>query len=455
MPFRDPIVAGVTLVRDAIQSRNFVHLVSGWAINADGTAEFSNVVIVGGSLQSANYVAGVSGYKLDGTTGTAEVNQLTARGTVEVGTAGGQRIDLKTSLGIPRVELYPNDGETQPAFVAGLTTAQGGSGSPLLELDSPNMGQGVTLVQIVSPPATGTDPGTVFITGSNSTPAGVPATVVNLDAAVVLFSQNTHDVSLTSVNHAITIGPTSGANLAMDNNEIMARSAGAASSLFLNNDGGNVSVGAGAASGTFTVGPSTGANMSVNFNQIWALNNGASSGLFLNFSSSGTVQIGNGTAAGADILCVAMRPVSATAAGPGGTIVGTTYVSSVGLALSAPVPASGALLVSWQARITTVGATGAGAAAQRGLAALQAQLTNSGGAITHAASDLESVEVPIPVSVTGNGGIYTLGQTVLVSGLTPGSVAFLSLAARLTGTAGTPGPTITLSNSRITATPMP
>jgi hypothetical protein len=456
MPFRDPIVAGVTLVRDAIQSRNYVTGVSGWTINSDGTAEFSNV-IVRADLQSANYVAGVAGYKLDYLTGTLEANAAELHGTLEVGTAGGQRIELTVSSSIPRIELYSHDAgppaETLPAFIANLVVTPG---QPVLEFDSSDTGSGITTLQLVTPNGASAY-GEVFISGTNSTGAGIPATVVQLDNAVLLWLTNTTDLSLSSINHALMIGPPSGLNLGMDNNEIMARSNGATSTLFLNNDGGLVQVGGGGltTSGTLTAGAANTANVEINFNQIWALNNGAAASLFLNFSSAGTVQIGNGTAAGADLLCVAMRPTSATAAGPGGTIVGTTYVSSVGLSGSFPVPASGALLVSWQARLTTVGALSTGAAAQRGLAAMQCQLTNSGGAITHAASDLECVEVPIPVGVTGNAGIYTLGQTVLVTGLTPNSVAFISLAARLTGTAGTPGPSITLSNSRIVATPMP
>jgi len=39
---------------------------------------------------------------------------------------------------------------------------------------------------------------------------------------------------------AVVIGLTSGANIAMDNNEIMARYNGAAATLYLNNDGGDI-----------------------------------------------------------------------------------------------------------------------------------------------------------------------------------------------------------------------
>ncbi|MGW6738668.1 hypothetical protein [Streptomyces sp. NPDC055013] len=55
---------------------------------------------------------------------------------------------------------------------------------------------------------------------------------------------NTTDASLSSSGHAFQIGPTSGINLIADNNEIMARNNGSASTLSLNADGGNVSIGA-------------------------------------------------------------------------------------------------------------------------------------------------------------------------------------------------------------------
>jgi hypothetical protein len=47
MPFEDPVVAGSVLVRPAIRSPNYVAGVSGWTINIDGSAEFSDVVMRG------------------------------------------------------------------------------------------------------------------------------------------------------------------------------------------------------------------------------------------------------------------------------------------------------------------------------------------------------------------------------------------------------------------------
>lgn len=47
MSFSNPIVAGDTLIRDAIQSENFVTAVSGWRIEKTGAAEFNSLVARG------------------------------------------------------------------------------------------------------------------------------------------------------------------------------------------------------------------------------------------------------------------------------------------------------------------------------------------------------------------------------------------------------------------------
>lgn len=63
--------------------------------------------------------------------------------------------------------------------------------------------------------------------------------IVFWDEAVIRF-RNVTDAGLTSTEHAFQIGLTSGPNIIMDNNEIMARDNGAASGLYLNADGGKV-----------------------------------------------------------------------------------------------------------------------------------------------------------------------------------------------------------------------
>jgi hypothetical protein len=47
MQFQDELAAGVTLVRPALQSPDYVAGASGWAINLDGSAEFSNATVRG------------------------------------------------------------------------------------------------------------------------------------------------------------------------------------------------------------------------------------------------------------------------------------------------------------------------------------------------------------------------------------------------------------------------
>lgn len=61
MPFSDPIVAGSTLVRDAIQSEPYIAGVTGWRIERDGDAEFNDVSVRGDlrvdALNNASFIA--------------------------------------------------------------------------------------------------------------------------------------------------------------------------------------------------------------------------------------------------------------------------------------------------------------------------------------------------------------------------------------------------------------
>ena len=73
------------------------------------------------------------------------------------------------------------------------------------------------------------------ITDKVTTPGAVTADTLRLT--------NVSDLSLASTAQAFQIGPTTGINVAIDSNEIMARNNGTAATLFINNDGGLVSVG--------------------------------------------------------------------------------------------------------------------------------------------------------------------------------------------------------------------
>lgn len=52
MQFQDDVAAGVTLVRPALQSPDYVIGTSGWAVKIDGSAEFNDVTIRGGTTVS-------------------------------------------------------------------------------------------------------------------------------------------------------------------------------------------------------------------------------------------------------------------------------------------------------------------------------------------------------------------------------------------------------------------
>lgn len=61
MSFKSQIVRGVTLVREAIQSSNFVTGLTGWSINRDGSAEFQDIVARGDVTVDSLFASGVVG----------------------------------------------------------------------------------------------------------------------------------------------------------------------------------------------------------------------------------------------------------------------------------------------------------------------------------------------------------------------------------------------------------
>lgn len=92
------ILADKLGVGQYIEAQNYVAGASGWRINANGTAEFSGVVVrgtvyasaglIGGLVigstyvQSAGYVAGTSGFRLN-SDGSVEIRNLVARGDIQ------------------------------------------------------------------------------------------------------------------------------------------------------------------------------------------------------------------------------------------------------------------------------------------------------------------------------------------------------------------------------------
>jgi hypothetical protein len=83
--FQNIVVAGTKLVRDSIQSPNFVTGLTGWSINQDGSVEFSNAVMRGTVIAGAGTVTLNSG-GLD-IIGAATANALIATGFDNSGAA--------------------------------------------------------------------------------------------------------------------------------------------------------------------------------------------------------------------------------------------------------------------------------------------------------------------------------------------------------------------------------
>lgn len=103
LPFRNPIVGGNKLIREAIESPGYVTGVSGWSIRRDGSAEF-NEIVVRGDLESPNYDPGVAGWHLDGS-GSAELNDATVRGELIVEDDEG-KIEILVDEQRPRIRLW-------------------------------------------------------------------------------------------------------------------------------------------------------------------------------------------------------------------------------------------------------------------------------------------------------------------------------------------------------------
>ena len=99
MAFQNDVVGGITLVRPAIQSANYVPGVSGWAINRDGSAEFASgtfrgpVIVIdpatGNVLASIGANGNISGQILSGNDaiigGQSVLGNLTSRGRGIIG----------------------------------------------------------------------------------------------------------------------------------------------------------------------------------------------------------------------------------------------------------------------------------------------------------------------------------------------------------------------------------
>jgi len=109
--FSNEIVGGAAaLIRAAIKSPNFEHLVQGWTINKDGSAEFDNLT-VRGTFSGTEFILDSSGlFIYDGTPafGTLIMSLTSAAGTDQFGNAySGPGIDI-SGTGPSEIQIRPD-----------------------------------------------------------------------------------------------------------------------------------------------------------------------------------------------------------------------------------------------------------------------------------------------------------------------------------------------------------
>jgi hypothetical protein len=126
VPFTNPLVAGTTLIREAIQSKNYIAGVQGWIIKANGDAEFNN---------------------------------LTVRGTVIVRNTNGQGFILDPVLG--EIQVYSPDSTTgvtvTPGVIKPFLADAGPVSIAFLDIETATVdGQDPAIIRMSSESADGT-----------------------------------------------------------------------------------------------------------------------------------------------------------------------------------------------------------------------------------------------------------------------------------------------------------
>lgn len=180
--YASPIVGGAgALIRDSIRSRNYSPGVSGWAIFANGAAEFLSVIIRG-TLSSPNYVPGVSGWNLD-SSGAAELNSAIVRGKLATDITGA-RVEIYDATALPppngqgAVDIYTgNAAEVTPAQLR----SYGVGGPPILTLRTSDIGAGYGQFRMDTPTVAG-ESGDITFGGTGT---GPPFGLFNVDGREV------------------------------------------------------------------------------------------------------------------------------------------------------------------------------------------------------------------------------------------------------------------------------
>jgi hypothetical protein len=251
--FQDSNNAGNKIIAAALQSPNYAQGASGWTINRDGSAEFQNVLvrgtitastiigstitggtIIGGDIRSNNYVAGTSGFDLNGNTNQIEINT-----GFRVGGASSANIQLLTNGTRSEIDLHSNTpGETAAATVFAQPDA-GGSGRPVLVINSPKLSDGAAQFVIVGG-ATGQTAGVILDTQGVAAVGGVTGQFIIGDPLAdvwQVFFNNSKSVFSGAPGVVIGDGFTPGARQYLSQNESLAITGGnVATTLFVNCD---------------------------------------------------------------------------------------------------------------------------------------------------------------------------------------------------------------------------
>ncbi|WP_141399743.1 hypothetical protein [Curtobacterium sp. 314Chir4.1] len=181
---------------------------------------FANVV------QAKKITAGM----IDATTFTG----ITFTGAIVQTAATGKRVVLSNN----RMNFYGVDGST--AVTAGIIEGvPNGAGGGLVSIGSGTGGDVFAQFGNQALPTAGSCTFRAYgVAWFDDVYAGAGTMTARLFRAPA-----TSDASMTSTFHAFQIGDDAGANLIMDDNELMVRNNGAPTSLYINGDGGNVGLG--------------------------------------------------------------------------------------------------------------------------------------------------------------------------------------------------------------------
>lgn len=183
-----PAVGGTVLIIDRIESQNFITNVSGWAIRADGTAEFFNLISRG------SFIGGTVGGK------RVEINGSFVPGGLAFYTGA----PTETLAGVFDPNTFTPPSPTTPLNMRIRGPRQGGATAPYIDLQSDqtvpnsNITLGADSIDLVATAASGTNATTALtmnrqpvVTTSVGTPAskverGTGSFTVNASGAIAI-----------------------------------------------------------------------------------------------------------------------------------------------------------------------------------------------------------------------------------------------------------------------------